>query len=601
MKPAAPASSLALNLRIHAKNYTMLAALLLASWAFSLLSGRFMPGLFAHAGANGGLLLAMFELTLILILGFLAYEIAKPTIIPSFVLAIFIGMLLKSSFQVIVDNALLLNILATLGGIFILFGGGLDTPFARFRSLIGPILSVAFVGLLVTSVLFSWFLSGISTSMGIAIPVGAVVILGAALASTDPAAIIPSLKVLLFRNPRSKYIAVSESAVTDVTGPVLTMVFLGIFAAGHSAPGSISEAYAHLFSFEVGIETLLELGIGCIVGVGGFLILHFWSHSKAKAATGGEADSALFLAVPLLCFTAAMLAGGSGFLAVFISSLLFHLEEHFQHVEHYFNHTIEGFMKPLIFMLLGAVVDFQELLSIAPLGIAMGLLFMFVVRPIAIFLAVGPFVFTRQRMTVKELLFLSFVRETGVIPAVLLLGLKVSGIEGAETVVSIGLWVILLTLVVQPPLTPWVARTLGIAEVMPPFPATAHKGPVAVLCSRGDSFVTRLDTVVEWCRKHAVKSILLLHCPESKYSEHYIGQVQTKAEAQFIDINRQLEESGDKPMDFEFIGRQGLLQNNIEQLLSENNDVSIVFVGAKMLDYRLEDVKRLQAPFVFIH
>ena len=598
---SSPAESpISWNIRTHAKNYAMLAGLLLASWLLSMILSRYMPSLFARAGANSGLLLALFELTVILILGFLAYQVAKPTIIPSFVLAIFIGMLLKSSFQVIVDNALLLNILATLGAIFILFGGGLDTPFARFRSLLGPILSVAFAGLLITSILFSVFLSGVSASMGILIPVGAAVILGAALSSTDPAAIIPNLKVLLFRNPRSKYIAVSESAVTDVTGPVLTMVFLGIFAGGHAAPETILQAYGHLFSIDVGLETLLELVIGCVVGAGGFLILHFWSRSKAKAAVSGEADAALFLAVPLLCFTAAVLAGGSGLLAVFISSLLFHLEEHFQHVEHYFNHTIEGFMKPLIFMLLGAAVDVRDLVAVAPLGISMGLLFMFLIRPISIFLSIGPFMFTRQRMTVKELLFLSFVRETGIIPAVLLLGLKVSGIEGADTVINVGLWVILLTLIVQPPLTPWVAHALGIADTMPPFPTTAHAGPVAVLCSRGDSFVRRLRDVVEWAKKHAVKSVLLLHCPESKYSEHYIEQMESKAKAQFIDINKELEEAGDKPLHFEFIGRQGLLQNNIEQLLRENREVSIVFVGAKMLDYRLEDIKRLQAPFVFI-
>ncbi len=33
-----------------------------------------------------------------------------------------------------------------------------------------------------------------------------------------------------------------------------------------------------------------------------------------------------------------------------------------------------------------------------------------------------------------------------------------------EGLVEIGMWVILLTLVLAPPLTPWVARKLGVAE-----------------------------------------------------------------------------------------------------------------------------------------
>jgi hypothetical protein len=62
------------------------------------------------------------------------------------------------------------------------------------------------------------------------------------------------------------------------------------------------------------------------------------------------------------------------------------------------------------------------------------------------------------------LLFISFVRETGAIPAVLL----VTAVAGMHTpvpgLVEIGMWVILLTLILAPPLTPFVARRLGVVE-----------------------------------------------------------------------------------------------------------------------------------------
>ncbi len=582
-----------------AKNYILIALLLAAGWTASHITSDIVVGGFSDAGSNAGILLTFFEIIMISAFGFLAYEIAKPTVIPSFVLAIFVGMIQHDAFTPIAENSNLLTILTTLGAAFILFGGGLDTPFVRFRKLIGPILSIAFIGTLITAFLFSLLFQWTANSMGLVIPVAAVVLLGAALASTDPAAIIPSLKALVFPKPRVKDIAISESAINDVVGAVLTGVFLSLFLAGSGGVETIGSVYMHLFSAETGIEVFYELLIGCLVGVLGFAILHFWSMWKAKMGEGGEADAALFLAVPLLCYVLAVYFHGSGFLAVFIAGLLFQLEDHISHVEHYFVHTIEGFMKPLIFMLLGATVDISALLDVAGIGITAGLLFMFLIRPIAVFATLSPFMRGKHRISVRELLFLSFVRETGVIPAVLLMGLSISGIPGTDMVVPIGLWVILLTLIVQPPFTPLLAKVLGVAQPVPLFPKSKSMGPVAVLCSRGRSFIKRMNTVVEWAEEHHVSNITLLHCPESKYSETYVNEMQQLAKEQCATINKNREAEGKKKLHFEFIGRHGALQDNIEELI-KNDDISIIFVGRKMLDYRLQDVKRLSVPFVFL-
>lgn len=61
------------------------------------------------------------------------------------------------------------------------------------------------------------------------IPIAAIILLGISLASTHPAAIIPSFKSLLFHKPRVKHIAISESALNDVVGALITGVFLSLF------------------------------------------------------------------------------------------------------------------------------------------------------------------------------------------------------------------------------------------------------------------------------------------------------------------------------------------------------------------------------------
>jgi len=115
---------------------------------------------------------------------------------------------------------------------------------------------------------------------------------------------------------------------------------------------------------------------------------------------------------------------------------------------------------------LGALVDLHALIAYAPIGIIVALIFMFVVRPAMVFTMLGVYGFVRgpHGLSVQELLFISFVRETGAIPAVLLVTAVARVTASANGLVEIGMWVILLTLVLAPPLTPYVARKLGVAD-----------------------------------------------------------------------------------------------------------------------------------------
>lgn len=580
------------------KNYGFIVVALLLSWLVSWGSVQFLHSPFFEGSEHLEMVPIFLDIVIVFALGFVAYELSKPTIIPSFVIAIFFGFVSQNVLTLITQNGAVLSILTTIGAALILFGGGLETPFNRFKTLIGPISSIAFLGTVFTAFLFSIALSGVSQFLDMAMPIAAIILLGVALASTDPAAIIPSFKSLLFHQPRVKHVAVSESALNDVVGALITGVFLLLFI-GDFNPSSILDAYKYLLTLDNLLEILKVIVIGAGAGVVGYFILHLWSKWKERVESEGEADAALFLAVPLFTFTAATAFGGNGFLAVFVAGLLFQLRDHVKHVEHFFNHTIEGFMKPLIFMLLGTLVNFQNLQEFALPGIVMGLLFMFVLRPIVVFLTLFPFMRGKHKFTFKELTFLSFVRETGVIPAVLLVSIKVAGIPGSDAVLAIGMWVILLTLIIQPPLTPYVAKALGLAQDLPPFPKQKQMGSLAVLCSRSYTFLQRLDHVVDWAQKHHVENVLLLHCPEDKYSEKFLKEVQEVAEVRFKSINDRLSEGNQEELNFRFLGRPGTLEENIQSLAAEGN-VAIIFVGSKMLDYRMDIVKKLEVPFVFV-
>ncbi len=582
----------------HVKNYGLIALTLAISWLISIGTIQLLHSSFFVHSEHLEMIPILLDIVIVFALGFVAYELAKPTIIPSFVIAIFFGFVSQKVLSFITDNPTALSILTTIGATLILFGGGLETPFVRFKKLLGPIISIAFFGTLITAFTFSFVLGSVAGWFHIALPFAAIILLGSSLASTDPAAIIPSFKSLFFHQPRVKHIAVSESALNDVIGALLTGVFLSLFSGGYNA-SSLFDAYTYLVTLDNLLEIAKVIGIGIGFGIVGYFILHAWSSWKERMDSPGEADAALFLAVPIFTFTAATALGGNGFLAVFVAGLLFQLRSHVEHVEHFFNHTIEGFMKPLIFMLLGTLVNFHSLQQFALPGILLGIVFMFILRPIAVFITLAPFMKGKHSLTFKELVFLSFVRETGVIPAVLLVSIKVAGVPGSDMALAIGMWIILLTLLLQPPLTPFVAKALGIAEDLPPFPKQKQRGPIAVLCSRSYTFLERLERVVHWGEKHHVENVLLLHCPEHKYSEKFLKEVQEVAEVRFKSLNERLSAENKKEINFKFLGRPGALEDNIESLVAEG-DIAIIFVGSKMLDYRLENVKRLEVPFVFV-
>jgi cell volume regulation protein A len=70
----------------------------------------------------------------------------------------------------------------------------------------------------------------------------------------------------------------------------------------------------------------------------------------------------------------------------------------------------------------------------------------------------------RAKWSLNEMLFMSWTRETGVIPgalAGLLVGLKA---PGAQRIASVTFIAILMTILIQAPTTKWLAAKLGLLE-----------------------------------------------------------------------------------------------------------------------------------------
>ncbi len=586
------------------KKYLPYLSLVLAL-ATTVFAAQIVPALFPlfAKSSDAALLTAFFSISVICLLSFVIYHLAQKTIFPSFVVAIFFGVAAQPLLTHITEERELLGIIVGIGATLILFGGGLETPFASFKKLFAKIMTVSFVGLGITAILFSFFLHWIGLATGVAIPITVSVLLGAVLASTDPAAIIPVLKRLRFHNRATKDLVISESAVTDVTGTLLTLAFLGIVLTGNVFT-SVGTAYHSLLTREVGMILFQEIIFGIIFGFLGFLLLNYLSKFTKDNGQETESHAAYFLFVPIIMFTLAAAFHGSGYLAAFVAGLLFVLSKHLHDTERYFNHTIEGFLKPTIFVLLGALVDVGNLIEYAGVGILAAIVFMGIIRPLSVFIALGPFsFFGKDRFTVRELLFISFVRETGAIPAVLLVTVVSLGIPGLQGLVPIGMWVILATLIIEPPLTPLVARLLNVATpISDEHDLNLHHGqaPFVILGSRGHSFMDRLPFVVDWATRHNIFRVVVLHCMEDKYTPEAEKDTEEQAQVLFRQLNEKRIAKEETAIDFEYVPRTGFLQDNIDDVAQHDAHVTAIFVGRKLLDFRLDQVKKLSVPLYFI-
>ncbi len=403
------------------------------------------------------------SLALLLVVGNGLNYVAPATAIPSFVWAIIFGMALQLPLVPLTQSHDALIMVVQLLAAFVLFAGGVEVPIKNFKKYLAPIAALSVAGTILTVFVFAYGMAGLTNAFGITIPVLSLLVLAAILASTDPTAIIPTLERLHFRKPFLRDIAVSESAVNDVVGTIVTRFFLiAAVGAGAGVALTVTEGFAPLFSRDVLDGFALEAVWGILVGLIGAWILRTWGESSRNSHWS---DPALFIAVPIFCFALGSIVGGSGYLAAFVAGLLFEAKSETREARVFFDRFVDHLVKPVIFILLGALVPIGMLVATLPLGVLIALMFMFIVRPLIVFVTLLPWMRAKGGLLEwREVLFLSFIRETGAIPAILILTAVAAGLVAGEFVFAIGMWVILLTLVIEPPLTPLVAHRLGVAR-----------------------------------------------------------------------------------------------------------------------------------------
>ncbi|OYY93420.1 MAG: pesticidal protein Cry5Ba [Hydrogenophilales bacterium 28-61-23] len=392
---------------------------------------------------------------LILAIGTGTGLLAQKLKIPDVALFLLVGMAIGPDTLGLVNikaDSAMNQLILIFGSCYILFDGGASLRFKVLKEVWITILVIATVGVLITGAI-----TGLAAYYFLGLPLIVALLLGAVLASTDPATLVPIFKQVKIRD-RVAQTVMSESAFNDAMGAIVTFAVLAV------AMGSGEFSAADSLG-----ELLWQAGLGVVAGgVLGWLAALLIAHERWNFLA--EYAPLVTLMAVIGAYLGADGMHASGFMAVFVFGMVignkdmfgFHMQEGEQERLEEYVATTALIMRMFIFILLGAQVNFGLMNQYLLGGVLVVTVLMLVARPITVFTCALPD--RRAKWSLKEMLFMCWTRETGVIPAALagmLVGMKA---PGAEVIASVTFIAVLMTILIQAPTTKWLGKKLGLLE-----------------------------------------------------------------------------------------------------------------------------------------
>jgi cell volume regulation protein A len=330
--------------------------------------------------------------------------------------------------------------IVTVALLFILFDGGMNIGWSRFRSGAAPIATVGVVGTFLT-------VAAVAVLAHFAFDLGwyVSVLVATAVAPTDPAVVFSVLGQREVSG-RSGTILEGEAGANDPVGIALMTALI----AGGSLGWNVA---AH-----VGAQFVLQMGVGLVAGiVGGRAALWF----MRRVTLPSEALYPLRTAAcALIVFAGTTLAHGSGFLAVFVAGIVLGDERAPYKAEiARFHSALASLAEIVAFVVLGLSVNIAEIgrTDVWVPGLIIGAALALVIRPLLVGLCLIP-----ARLASNERNFVLFAGLKGAVPILLGSFLLTAHVSGAPRLYAIIVVVVVFSVIVQGSLVPTVARVLRV-------------------------------------------------------------------------------------------------------------------------------------------
>lgn len=395
----------------------------------------------------------------VLLVAVAAVRLTSRTGLPSLLLYLGLGVLLGDhGLGVHFDDAGLTGVLGYCALILILAEGGLTTRWDTIRAAVAPATALATIG---TSV--SVLITACATKLLLGLNWPLALLVGAVLSSTDAAAVFSVLR----RVPLPRRLAgllEAESGVNDAP------VVIAVVALTEVAAGTGEATWWWLV-----IEAVVELAVGFAVGLA---LGRFGAVGLRRVAlpASGLYPIAVFGLV-LAAYGAAVTLHGSGFLAVYVASLVL------GNVRLPHGAAVRGFAEGLgwlaqigLFVLLGLLASPERLPAQIIPAIAIGLVLLVVARPASVLVATAWF-----RVPLREQMFLSWAGLRGAVPIVLATVPMAGHVPGSARLFDLVFVLVVLFTLAQGPTLPWVARLLRIGSEVSTVGLDVESSPLGAL------------------------------------------------------------------------------------------------------------------------
>ncbi|MFH0521599.1 potassium/proton antiporter [Streptomyces sp. M41] len=392
--------------------------------------------------------------SLVLLVAVAAVRISSRSGLPSLLVYLGIGMLMGQDGigGIRFDDAELTQVIGYAALVVILAEGGLGTKWKEIKPVLPAATALALVGVTV-----SVGVTAAAAHYLIGLEIRQALIIGAVVSSTDAAAVFSVLRKIPLPS-RVAGMLEAESGFNDAPVVILVVAF--------SAHGPIEHSYVLL------AEITLELAIGAAIGLAvGWL--GAWGLRHVALPASGLYPIAV-MAIAVTAYAAGAMAHGSGFLAVYLASMVMGNAK----LPHW--PATRGFAEGLgwiaqigMFVLLGLLVTPHELGDDILPALVIGLALTMLARPLSVVVCLVPF-----GMPWREQALMSWAGLRGAVPIILATIPMVGGVEDSRRIFNIVFVLVVVYTLIQGPTLPWLGRKLHLGEGAEPTDLGIESAPL---------------------------------------------------------------------------------------------------------------------------